>query len=263
MIYFLAFSLCLGIASAFELNICADKLDGVFVREHSSCANYIACYNQMALFGACPPGFAFNPINSMCDYPENVNCDEICPKDGTSTFRFEKSCTKYVRCIGGHASFVECPQGLYYDHHHGNCNLPEETDCEALICQGSGSYLVPSHEDCGAYYECTNYVATVRTCSPDLWYNHETQMCDLKKNVKCIMVPEIIEEEDDGYNADVEISCPPTGAHFYPHPSDCQHYFLCVNGISALLDCGHNMVYDYAEQKCDLASRATCITAVL
>lgn len=60
----------------------------------------------------------------------------------------------------------------------------------------------------------------------------------------------------------VEISCPPTGAHFYPHPTNCQYYFLCVNGISAKLDCGHNMIYDYATQKCDLASRATCIVSV-
>lgn len=84
----------------------------------------------------------------MCDYPENVDCVDICPQNGTMTFRFEKSCTKYVRCIGGTAAFVECPAGLYYDHHHGNCNLPEETDCEVLICQASGQYFVASHEDC-------------------------------------------------------------------------------------------------------------------
>lgn len=106
-------------------------------------------------------------------------------------------------------------------------------------------------------------------------------MCDLKSKVPCIMIPELSEEDDD-YNADgnisfvcclcqifhfnfflVDISCPPTGAHFYPHPYDCQHYFLCVNGISAKLDCGHNMIYDYATQKCDLPARGTCIVSVL
>lgn len=108
-------------------------------------------------------------------------------------------------------------------------------------------------------------------------------MCDLKSKVNCIMVPEIPEEEElEDFKANsnlyfnkicftnntsililVDISCPPTGAHFYPHPTDCQHYFLCVSGISALLDCGHNMIYDFATQKCDLASRATCISSVL
>lgn len=145
----LALSLCcLGIANSLELNICQDKPDGLFIRDHSSCGKYIACYSQLALYGECPRGFAFNPSNSMCDYPENVNCEDICPHNGTATFKFEKSCTKYVRCIGGTSSFMECPEGLNYDHHHGNCNLPEETDCEQLICQASGSYLVPSHEDC-------------------------------------------------------------------------------------------------------------------
>lgn len=133
-----------------------------------------------------------------------------------------------------------------------------------------------------SYFECHNYVPTLRTCSAELYYNHLTQMCDLKSKVPCIMIPELESEEDD-YNADgnvlfdcifvryfipifsflVEISCPPTGAHFYPHPYDCQHYFLCVNGISAKLDCGHNMIYDYATQKCDLPARATCIVSVL
>lgn len=263
MIYILALSLCFGIANSFELNICQDKSDGVFMRDHSSCSKYVACYNRLPIYGECPRGFAFNPLNGMCDYPEQVVCDDICPQNGTTTFRFERSCTKYVRCIGGTSSFVECPQGLYYDHHHGNCNLPEETDCEPLICQASGSYFVPSHEDCADYFECSNYVPTLRSCSSGLYYNENTQMCDLKSNVACVMVPEIIEiEEDDGYNADVDISCPPTGAHFYPHPSNCQHYFLCVNGISATLDCGHNMIYDYASQKCDLSARAICISSV-
>lgn len=144
----LALSLCLGIANSMELNICQNMQDGVFIRDHSSCSKYIACHNQMSLFGECPHGFAFNPTNSMCDYPDNVDCVDICPQNGTSTFRYERSCTKYIRCIGGHSSFVECPEGLYYDHHHGNCNVPEETDCEEEICQSSGTYLTPSHEDC-------------------------------------------------------------------------------------------------------------------
>jgi len=261
MIYILALSLCFGIVHSLELNICQDKDDGLFIRDHSSCGKYIACYNQLALFGECPRGFHFNPSNGMCDYPENVSCDDICPQNGTATFRFEKSCTKYIRCIGGTSTFVECPAGLYYDHHHGNCNIPEDTDCEQLICQASGSYIVPSHEDCADYYVCNNYVPTMHTCTSDLYYNHLTQMCDLKSKVPCVMVPEYVSEEDDFYGA-VDISCPPTGAHFYPHPSDCQHYFLCVNGISAKLDCGHNMVYDYASQKCDLSARAKCITSV-
>jgi len=265
MIYYLALLLCFNIANAFEFNICHDKLDGIFIRDHSACSNYIACISGLPLYGRCPNGYVFNPLNAMCDYPDNVICDDICPQNGTATFKFEKSCTKYVRCIGGHASFVECPEGLYYDHHHGNCNLPEEVDCEKLICSGSGSYYVASHEDCASFYECHNYVPTLRTCDNDLYFNDKTMMCDFRSNVPCVMIPIVVpvsDEEEDGEEA-VDISCPPTGAHFYPHPLDCQHYFLCVNGISALLDCGHNMVYDYASQKCDLSQRGICIKSVL
>lgn len=147
---FLALLLCFGIANAAEFNICHDKPDGVFIRDFSSCNNYISCYNRLPLYGRCPDGFAFNSLNSMCDYPENVDCGSICPRNGTATFKFERSCTKYIRCIGGYSSFVECPEGLYYDDHHGNCNLPDEVDCEQFICSASGAYLVPSHEDCAS-----------------------------------------------------------------------------------------------------------------
>lgn len=42
---------------------------------------------------------------------------------------------------------------------------------------------------------------TLHTCSSELYYNHLTQMCDLKSKVPCVMVPEYPEEEDD-FNAD-------------------------------------------------------------
>lgn len=48
-----------------------------------------------------------------------------------------------------------------------------------------------------SYYECTNYIPTLRSCSPDLYFNHLTQMCDLKSKVPCIMVPDVSEEEDN------------------------------------------------------------------
>lgn len=52
-----------------------------------------------------------------------------------------------------------------------------------------------------SYYQCVNFIPTPYTCSADLYYNHLTQMCDLKSKVPCIMIPDISSEEDD-YNGD-------------------------------------------------------------
>lgn len=68
---------------------------------------------------------------------------------------------------------------------------------------GSGHFGdIYSFNRCISYYECNNYVPTLRKCAEGLYYNELTQMCDLKSNVPCVMVPEYSEEEDDEYNDD-------------------------------------------------------------
>lgn len=71
-----------------------------------------------------------------------------------------------------------------------------------------------------SYYECSNYVPTLKQCSPGLYYNHLTLMCDVKSNVPCIMVPEYSSEEEDGENegtfnwADASFLLKPFGVRF-------------------------------------------------
>lgn len=92
------------------------------------------------------------------------------------------------------------------------------------------------------------------SCDDD-YYNPKTKVCDARENVVCNLKPARKE-----LLTDVTVSCPPTGEHFYPHPTDCNHYYLCMNGVSAILDCGPALHYDIMSQTCDLPNRATCIT---
>lgn len=105
-----------------------------------------------------------------------------------------------------------------------------------------------------SYYQCSQGVPTRKECK-DGYYNARTKQCDKRENVQCNIKPPRKE-----LLTDVTVSCPPTGQHFYPHPSDCHHYYLCMNGVSAILDCGPAMVYDIMSRTCNLPERAVCIT---
>lgn len=92
-------------------------------------------------------------------------------------------------------------------------------------------------------------------CRNGLYYNPVTRTCDFAANVQCDIAPPKLPEIDD-----VTVACPPSGQHFYPHPTDCSHYFICYNGVGAKLSCGPVLQYDIATQNCQMPDRTTCIT---
>lgn len=91
-----------------------------------------------------------------------------------------------------------------------------------------------------------------------MYFNPIHKHCDQPSNVVCHVVPPKQPELDD-----VMISCPPSGQHFYPHPTDCSAYFVCHYGASAIMSCGPLLKYDFATQSCDLPEKAKCITEAL
>lgn len=143
-------ALCLvaaAVAAAAKFDICATHANGKFFRDHTDCKRYIACVNGVSMFGSCPDQFLFNGNTSSCDYSHAVHCNS-CPRSGLKTFGVDGSCRQYVRCISGHAEYLECPGDLYYDHSTGTCNLQSQVDCTERLCAGTGVYNMPSNEDC-------------------------------------------------------------------------------------------------------------------
>lgn len=105
-----------------------------------------------------------------------------------------------------------------------------------------------------SYYQCSNGNAKRIECK-DGYFNSRINACDKKENVECTIKPPRKESLTD-----VAVSCPPTGQHFYPHPNDCHHYYVCMHGASAILDCGPALIYDIKSSVCNLPERATCIS---
>lgn len=105
------------------------------------------------------------------------------------------------------------------------------------------------------YFQCSRGNAKRVECKGNQYFNPATNDCDAREKVVCNVVPPRPVELTD-----VAIACPPRGEHVYPHPSECGHYFLCMNGVSAMLNCGPVLRYDILTQQCALPEQAQCIT---
>lgn len=54
--------------------ICPTEDNGQFPHPEF-CDQFLNCWQGSGVLGRCEHGLLFNPINSACDYPANVNCE--------------------------------------------------------------------------------------------------------------------------------------------------------------------------------------------
>lgn len=58
--------------------VCDVSLDDddtiLLLPDPNSCENFYACNHGLPILMACPKGLHFNPILSLCDWPEHANC---------------------------------------------------------------------------------------------------------------------------------------------------------------------------------------------
>lgn len=91
----------------------------------------------------CPFPLLFNPIDRLCDDPENVDCDieptptpgpdDICPPSLPGSppifVPSEESCEQYYICFQGIPSLLYCKPGFHWNRQRNFCDLPENANC--------------------------------------------------------------------------------------------------------------------------------------
>ena len=99
--------------------------DGIHAHEEN-CNMYFQCANGHRYPDqSCPEGLLFNSDESVCDWPENVDCG--C-EDGIHAH--ETRCDAFYQCANGHRyPDQECPEGLMYNSEKAYCDWPENVDC--------------------------------------------------------------------------------------------------------------------------------------
>ncbi|CAG9575659.1 unnamed protein product [Danaus chrysippus] len=175
------------------------------------------------------------------------------------------SCDRYIECLNGTAEEKTCPDGLRYNPNVNfnvyPCQYPIDVPClersaglqpaqPTEDCPHQfGYFKIGDAKNCSGFRNCVNGVAYDFTCPEGLAFSSETYRCEWPD-----------ESKDCDAEAFLGFRCPPVpesrelgapaGFRFYRSPSNCQNYFLCINGKPRRLSCGGYSAFDESSESC-------------
>ncbi|XP_019875627.2 protein obstructor-E [Aethina tumida] len=210
--------------------------------------------------------------NFVREAPQVSKFAGSCPeKDGrypTST------CDGYIECKDGVPEEKLCPDGLLFNPATGPqafpCQYPIDVDCSGRTqtqpaqateeCPHQfGYYKMGDANSCGQFKNCVDGRGFIFDCPEGLAFNEETYRCDWPDQVKSC--------DPEAY---LGFSCPPAPKSFFGQeeyrffrsPSDCQRYFVCVEGRPRLYNCGEGRAFNDLTNECDGIENVTgCVGA--
>uniref|UniRef100_A0A182W552 Chitin-binding type-2 domain-containing protein n=1 Tax=Anopheles minimus TaxID=112268 RepID=A0A182W552_9DIPT len=194
-----------------------------------------------------------------------------CPKpDGQ--FEDPYQCDKYYECDEGRVSEKLCPDGLVFNPASklvNKCDQVFNVECHDRkelqppkpigVCpRQNGFFPHPDPSICNIFYNCVNGRELEMTCVAGLHFYQPTGTC---------VWPDMANRQGCGSNANKKLNdgfqCPKDARKMdkngqiithpnYPHPDDCQRFYICLNGIEPRQGtCEEGMVYNEDLQRCD------------
>lgn len=163
----------------------------------------------------------------ICTSAETPKGNNNCPRrNGFFAHPDPAVCNKFYNCIDGDFTELPCTNGLYFDEYSGNCVWPE-------TAQRQG---------------CVDKSSTLTECIP--------LFCVHSFIASFSSLHSLAEQLDDGFSCPKENSADHTGQVVvhpkYPHPTDCQKFYVCLNGQEPrALGCTTGEVYNDETQRCD------------
>ncbi|XP_055841522.1 protein obstructor-E [Episyrphus balteatus] len=194
----------------------------------------------------------------------------VCPK-ANGEFEDSLQCDKYYSCSDGVATEKICPDGLVFDpliRKINKCDQPFNVDCgdrtelqapksNALCPRKNGFFPHPDETICNVFYNCIDGDATEMKCTVGLWFDDYTGNCvwpDSTGRTGCI---EADKKSPDGFvcpkdSAKTDRSGNSVAHPKYAHPTDCQKFYVCLNGEEPRdLGCQVGEVYNDETERCD------------
>ncbi|XP_031330821.1 peritrophin-1-like, partial [Photinus pyralis] len=192
----------------------------VSTHDNDNCTQFYKCDNAKKILHQCPQGLFYNPEQSYCDWPQNVNCvknttmaqlsvlfksravdsQRFCPlenPDKNILYPHESNCSIFYKCFNGHLVPHACPPNLYYNPDREYCDWSSNVKCYAES-QTEGNNLVdcplenpeqdilyPHESKCNVFYKCSNGEKVPVECFPGLYFNPKKNFCDWPENVTC------------------------------------------------------------------------------
>ncbi|CAG9865224.1 unnamed protein product [Phyllotreta striolata] len=199
-----------------------------------------------------------------------VYAQNRCPT-GTGFFPDPDQCDLYYICSKGKHEERLCPDGLVFDDRDPNferCEVPANVDCgdrtalqEAKPSAGcpraNGFY--PHPRDCTKFHNCFEGKPKEFHCPAGLVYDEVSSTCVWAASSRR---PECLKPKRDPLEDGFE--CPGEAQGLteadgrkvphptYPHPTDCQKFYICRNGLDPQLgSCSPGSVYNDVSYRCE------------
>ncbi|GBP77929.1 Protein obstructor-E [Eumeta japonica] len=213
------------------------------------------------------PSYNQAPAQNRFDTQPQVKQSAGSCREANERYPVSGSCDRYVECINGTAEEKLCPDGLRFNPNVNfnvyPCQYPNEVAClerSALQpaqptdeCPHQFAYLkLGDAKNCSGFRSCVNGVAYDFVCPEGLAFSSESYRCEWPDQV-----------QDCDAEAFLGFRCPavpttkelgePAGYRFYRSDTNCQKFFLCIDGRPRALSCGGDNAFDELTSTCVLA----------
>jgi hypothetical protein len=195
-----------------------------------------------------------------------------CPNNKNAQYEDEVQCDKYYECHDGVAREKLCPDGLVFDatiRRLNKCDQPFNVDCgdrtelqpprgtNEFCPRKNGFFAHPDSTNCDAFFQCVDGEYTENKCAPGLHFDEYSGTCVWPATANREGCHEAKKELKDGFSCPEKAKNDANGqvvAHpHFPHPEDCQKFYVCLNGIEPReLSCGAAEVFNDDIKRCDI-----------
>lgn len=259
---------------------CNGLPDETFILNPKGCKYFFSCKDGLSVGAYCPHGLLFNPIDRICDLPNNVDCHFDDPVPTTTTTTVTSTQTLWTPS----SSSIETTTSFPSSTTTMTTLIPTiDDDQDDVVCPMHDAYsiqFVASKINCRHYYICYHGRAVLQKCAKRLYWNAKENKCDRPADAGCnvsllvgrqlprinffllffpdvftCVVLQIIPKPPMRFP-----KCPDNGNRFYPHPTECDYYIYCRSGFYSIQQCPFYHHWDVTTESCRWRRFTHCTT---
>uniref|UniRef100_A0AAG5DIN3 Chitin-binding type-2 domain-containing protein n=1 Tax=Anopheles atroparvus TaxID=41427 RepID=A0AAG5DIN3_ANOAO len=169
----------------------------------------------------------------------------------------ETDCWRYYTCVDGQAILHECPESSIFIDAIQKCHFGDRSAC--VSCPVSGVKNFPVSGSCTKFIQCINGSQVQRECPAGTQFDMTVEQCNVATAVENSACSDI----------DIPITPPSlnplsgcignVGVNNVPHPTDCTLFYLCIDQMQFLQQCGPNLVFDLNTLQCNRPELSVCV----
>ncbi|XP_058825804.1 uncharacterized protein LOC131685836 [Topomyia yanbarensis] len=259
--------------------MCKGIPENAYVRDSEYCYRFFKCVSGSPFPMTCPVDQFFDERQQRCRNSTEVTCpieDQTRPPptagvcvgvENSVQVPNRRTCNQFYTCVDEVPFPQICGVGLWFDEARQTCSQPWETTCDLgppttttnaphpwALCEDVPNYsYVPSPNYCYRFFQCIDGAPFPMTCSGNLWFDPDRQICANPEEVACIVNPNPpIVPPTPGICSGIDNGRQVRG------PRACNQFYVCVDEIGYSLVCPDGLWFDEFHQICSAPSYTYC-----